>query len=75
MTALYERLGGSEGITAIASDLVDLHLINPRISPLFASRDVAGLKQCSGYVFYYRIRRASCIQGKGHAFHPPGYEH
>ena len=29
--SLYERLGGSEGITQIASDALDNHLANPRI--------------------------------------------
>ena len=29
--SLYERLGGSEGITQIASDALDNHLSNPRI--------------------------------------------
>ena len=29
--SLYERLGGSDGITKIASDALDNHLANPRI--------------------------------------------
>ena len=29
--SLYDRLGGSEGITKIASDALDKHLANPRI--------------------------------------------
>ena len=29
--SLYERLGGTEGITQIASDALDNHLANPRI--------------------------------------------
>ena len=45
MTAsLFERLGGTEGCTRIASDLVDIHLANPRISPRYANRDVAKMK-------------------------------
>ena len=44
MASLYERLGGSEGITKIAGDLVDLHLKNPRISPRYADKDPAALK-------------------------------
>ena len=35
---LYERLGGTEGITAIANDLVELHVANPRIAPRYADR-------------------------------------
>jgi len=45
MTAsLYERLGGTEGCTQIASDLVDTHLANPRISPRYVNSDVAKMK-------------------------------
>ena len=35
MTSLYERLGGTAGITRLAGDLVDLHIANPRIAPRF----------------------------------------
>lgn len=40
----YERLGGTEGCTQIASDLVDIHLANPLISPRWANSDVATSK-------------------------------
>ena len=40
MTSLYERLGGTDGITRIANDVVDFHLTNPRISTRFAKSDV-----------------------------------
>ena len=43
-TSLYERLGGTEGITKIVSDLVDLHLANKTISTRFAKYDVSKLK-------------------------------
>ena len=33
--SLFERLGGSEGITAIANDLVDNHLTNKTIATRF----------------------------------------
>jgi hemoglobin len=33
--SLYERLGASKGIKAIANDIVDNHLSNPAISPRF----------------------------------------
>ena len=42
--SLYERLGGTEGITKIVSDLVDLHLANKTISTRFAKYDVSKLK-------------------------------
>lgn len=42
--SLYERLGGTEGITKIASDLVDNHLANKAIATRFAESEVADLK-------------------------------
>ncbi|MEA3374231.1 MAG: group 1 truncated hemoglobin [Campylobacterota bacterium] len=39
MKTLYERLGGTEGITQIARDLVSLHVSNPKISPRFSDHD------------------------------------
>ena len=33
--SLYERLGGTEGITKIASDAVDLHFVNKSIATRF----------------------------------------
>lgn len=45
MTAsLYERLGGTEGITQITSDLVDFHLANETIGSFFADKDVTQMK-------------------------------
>jgi hemoglobin len=43
---LYERLGGTEGITKIANDVVDLHLLNPAIAVRFANAkaDVKAMK-------------------------------
>jgi hemoglobin len=37
--SLYERLGGSEGITRIASDALDNHLVNPRIKARYENLD------------------------------------
>lgn len=45
MTAsLYERLGGTEGITKFTSDLVDFHLANKTIGSYFADKDVDKMK-------------------------------
>jgi hemoglobin len=44
-SSLYERLGGTEGITKIASDLTEIHLANPRIAPRYAKSDVAKVKR------------------------------
>jgi hemoglobin len=38
-TSLYERLGGTEGCTKIASDLIDNHLANKIIATRFAKSD------------------------------------
>jgi hemoglobin len=44
--SLYERLGGAAGISAIASDVVGNHLINPVVAPRFqASEDIPRLKR------------------------------
>jgi hemoglobin len=37
--SLYERLGGTEGITRIASDALDNHLANPRIKARYEHLD------------------------------------
>mgnify|MGYP000302941313 CR=1 FL=1 len=33
--SLYERLGASDGIKAIANDIVENHLVNPAVAPRF----------------------------------------
>ncbi len=43
--SLYERLGGTETITKISSDLVDIHLANPRISARYADSDPVAVKE------------------------------
>ena len=48
---LYERLGGYQGIAAIANDLVELHLANPIIQARFAKSDPARLKQAAALFF------------------------
>ena len=51
MTSLYERLGGTDGITRIAGDLVDLHAGNPRISTRFSGSDIPALKKAVAAFF------------------------
>jgi hemoglobin len=51
MKSLYERLGGTEGITAIASDLVDIHVANPVIAPRYASSDLEKVKHAAATFF------------------------
>ena len=49
--SLYERLGGTEGITKIAADLVDIHLANPRISPRYANSSTEKVKHGAATFF------------------------
>jgi hemoglobin len=41
--SLYERLGGTNGVTNIVASLVNAHLANPQISARFAGKDVKTL--------------------------------
>ena len=43
--SLYERLGGTEGITQISSDVVDNHLANSAVATRFANSEPSKLKQ------------------------------
>jgi len=54
--SLFERLGGNEGITAIANDVVDNHLANKTIATRFADSDIPALKHAAATFF---------ITGKG----------
>jgi hemoglobin len=65
MTAsLYKRLGETEGITKIASDLVELHLENPRISPRFLNSNIAALKNAAATFFISGIGGPNVYEGK-----------
>lgn len=64
MTSLYERLGGTEGITRIAGDTVDLHLANPRIAPRYAGKDVAALKNGAATFFIAGTGGPNVYEGK-----------
>jgi len=65
MTAsLFERLGGTGGCTQIASDLVDIHLANPRISPRYVNSDVALLKKGAATFFIAGTGGPSVYEGK-----------
>ena len=64
MKSLYERLGATEGITAIAKDLVDLHLKNPRIAPRFAGSDTAKLANAAATFFIAGTGGPSVYRGQ-----------
>jgi hemoglobin len=48
---LYERLGGNDGICAIVSDIVDLHLKNPVVATRFKKSDIGKLKRLAHEFF------------------------
>lgn len=62
--SLYERLGGTAGITAIASDLVDIHLANPRIAPRYANSDIDKVKHGAATFFIAGTGGPSVYEGK-----------
>ena len=65
MTAsLYDRLGGTEGITKIANDLVDIHLANPRIAPRFSASDIAAAKNGAATFFITGTGGPDVYKGK-----------
>ncbi len=63
-TSLYERLGGTEGITKISSDLVDIHLNNPRISTRYKGADINGVKNGAATFFISATGGPDVYKGK-----------
>jgi hemoglobin len=63
-TSLYERLGGTDGITQLASDLVDIHLANPRISPRYANVDITAAKNGAATFFISGTGGPNVYKGK-----------
>lgn len=47
--SLFERLGGTEGITKIANDVVDNHVANKTIATRFAESDIPALKNAAAH--------------------------
>ena len=64
MSSLYERLGGTEGITQIASDVVDGHLNNSCIANRFVESDVPALKKAAAAFFITGTGGPSMYEGK-----------
>ena len=64
--SLYERLGGTEGITAIAGDLVDNHLSNSVIATRFkeSKMDTSTLKNAAATFFISGTGGPDIYQGK-----------
>jgi len=65
MTAsLFDRLGGSDGITNIANDLVDIHLANPRIASRYANTDIDAAKNGAATFFISGTGGPDVYKGK-----------
>jgi len=65
MTAsLYERLGSTEGITKITSDLVDNHLANARIATRFADSGIPAIKNAAATFFIAGTGGENVYKGK-----------
>ena len=62
--SLYERLGGTEAITRIASDLVDSHLANPSIATRFADSDLPKMKNGAATFFIAGTGGPNVYEGK-----------
>jgi hemoglobin len=61
---LYDRLGGTDGITRIADTLVDTHMANPAISTRFAESDPAKLKNAAATFFITGTGGPAVYEGK-----------
>ncbi len=64
MSSLYERLGGTEGITRLASDLVDNHVANKTIAPRYAQSDLDKVKHAAATFFIAGTGGPSVYEGK-----------
>ena len=61
---LYERLGGTDGITQIAHDLVDIHLNNPAINARYKNSDPAHLVNGAATFFIAGTGGPNIYEGK-----------
>ena len=62
--SLFERLGGVEGITRIAGDVVDNHMANKAIATRFAASDLAKLKNAAATFFIAGTGGPDVYKGK-----------
>ena len=63
-TSLFDRLGGSGGITRIANDVVDNHMVNKTIATRFADSDIATLKNAAATFFISGTGGPDIYKGK-----------
>ena len=62
--SLYERLGGTEGISNIANDVIDNHMVNKAIAPRFSDSDVAAIKKSAATFFIAGTGGPNVYSGK-----------
>ena len=62
--SLFERLGGNEGIIAIASDIVDNHLANKAIANRFAKSNIEAIKNAAATFFIAGTGGENVYKGK-----------
>ena len=62
--SLFERLGGTAGITNIAGDVVENHLVNKTVATRFAKSDIAKLKNAAATFFITGTGGPNVYQGK-----------
>ena len=62
--SLYERLGGTAGITKISSDVIENHLANKTIATRFANSDKAKIKNAAATFFIAGTGGPNIYQGK-----------
>ncbi|RMF19670.1 MAG: group 1 truncated hemoglobin [Gammaproteobacteria bacterium] len=62
--SLFTRLGGEAGITAIANDIVDLHVDNPVIATRFEHTNTDALKHAAATFFITGTGGPECYTGK-----------
>ena len=62
--SLFERLGGTEGITNIANDVVDNHLANKTIATRFAKSDIPKIKNAAATFFISGTGGPTVYKGK-----------
>ncbi|MCK5263188.1 MAG: group 1 truncated hemoglobin [Gammaproteobacteria bacterium] len=62
--SLFERLGGNDGITKIANDIIDNHLANKAIANRFAESDIPALKHAAATFFITGTGGDNIYKGK-----------
>jgi hemoglobin len=62
--SLFERLGGIDGITSIANDVIDNHLANATIATRFSNSDIPKIKNAAATFFISGTGGPSVYKGK-----------